>query len=167
MGSQILCFEVSKNKRKLALAGVRHSGVISVILSWVGKSLEAASLAATQSEPIPNLYFSVGGIDSSDPNGDSNIDWLEERELCVGDEIRIRLVASDKPDVPIHMEPSKPSSLRLDDARFIQCSFCNKMCKTEPKPAVYSGVAGAHVFICTRCLVLAERLLDDGLRTLF
>jgi hypothetical protein len=41
------------------------------------------------------------------------------------------------------------------------------MRQTEPKPTVWPGVAGATVFICARCIVAAERLLDEGLPHLF
>jgi len=41
------------------------------------------------------------------------------------------------------------------------------MRQTAPKRWFEAGVAGAEVFICARCLVLAERTLGDGLEQLF
>jgi hypothetical protein len=169
MNMRVLCFEVWKDEKKLALAGVRESGVVSVILSWVGRGPGASGLAAAAKGRIPDLRLHVGALDSSDPGGDEHVSWIEEEQLAfrLGDEIRIGLTASEAPDVPVRTEPSKPISSRKDGAELAQCSFCSRMRKTAPAPVFYPGVMGANVFICTRCLVLAERLLDDGLTSLF
>jgi hypothetical protein len=51
--------------------------------------------------------------------------------------------------------------------RVTQCSFCGEMRRTEPKGWLAPGVAGASVFICTRCLIFAERMLHSGVERLF
>src|SRR6266540_3286183 len=73
----MLCFEVSKNGKKVAHAGLRESGVLSLILSWVGREQGASALAAATQGPIPDLDFSVAGIDSSDPASDRSVAWVE------------------------------------------------------------------------------------------
>jgi hypothetical protein len=72
---QMLCFEVWKNDKRLAVAGVRETGVVSLILSWVGKEPGASAAAATPHGAIPGLHWSVDGIDSSDPAGDKDVEW--------------------------------------------------------------------------------------------
>jgi hypothetical protein len=51
----------------------------------------------------------------------------------------------------------------LDEAGCIS----KEMRQSEPKSWLKPGVAGASVFICTRCLILAERTLHDRLEQLF
>jgi hypothetical protein len=163
----MLCFEVWKNDQKLALAGVRVSGVVSFLLNWVGKGPGASALAATADEAISGLHWSVGGIDSSNPAAEKNVEWIESSELRLGDELRIRLVSADRADAATRREQHKPPSRVDGEASFIQCSFCSQMRQTQPKHWLDAGVAGAEVFICTRCLILAERTLEDGLPHLF
>lgn len=169
MKNPVLCFDVWKNKKKIARAGLRESGVVSVILSWVGHGAGAAGIAGAAKGRIPGLGLHVGGLDTSAPDGDEHVSWLEEEKLTLrlGDEIRIGVVASETPDVPLRRNPSKIGKSRKDEAERTQCSFCDEMRQTAPKPVLQPGIMGADVFICTRCLVLAERLLDDGLTELF
>jgi uncharacterized membrane protein len=70
----MLCFDVSKNGGKLARAGLRESGVLSVILTRVGREQGASALAAATQGPVAGLDFRVGGIDSSDPAGDRSVE---------------------------------------------------------------------------------------------
>ena len=92
----MLCFEVWRNDEKLTTAGVRETGVLSVILSWVGKQPNASSIAASPAEAIPGISFLVGGIE-----GVTSIDWYDTDQLKVGDELRVRLISSDHSDRPI------------------------------------------------------------------
>jgi hypothetical protein len=41
------------------------------------------------------------------------------------------------------------------------------MRQTESNGWLSAGVAGAEVFICARCLILAERMLHEGQQRLF
>jgi len=85
----MLCFEVWKNDEKLTIAGLRESGVVSLVLTWVGKEPGASALAAAADGIIPGLRWSIGGIDSSDPAGETNVDWIEDAGLKLGDELRV------------------------------------------------------------------------------
>lgn len=89
----MLCFEVWRNGEKLTTAGVSETGVLSVILSWVGKEPNASSIAASSAETIPGIRFLVGGIE-----GITSVDWYDTDQLKVGDELRVRLIASDHSD---------------------------------------------------------------------
>jgi hypothetical protein len=92
----MLCFEVWRNDEKLTTAGVRETGVLSAILSWVGKQPNASSIAASSAEAIPGISFLVGSIE-----GVTSIDWYDTDQLKVGDELRVRLILSDHSDRPI------------------------------------------------------------------
>jgi hypothetical protein len=86
----VLCFEVWKNGKSFALAGVPESGVVSLILGWVGKGPGASARAAAADGPIPGLRLHVGGIDSSGPADDKRVEWIEGEELRIGDHIQVR-----------------------------------------------------------------------------
>ena len=61
----MLCFEVWRNGEKLTTAGVSETGVLSVILSWVGKEPNASSIAASSAETIPEFAFWWGALKGS------------------------------------------------------------------------------------------------------
>jgi hypothetical protein len=92
----MLCFEVWRNGEKLTTAGVSETGVLSFILSWVGKEPNASSIAASSAAAIPGMSCMVGGIE-----GSTHVDWYETKELAIGDELRVRLISSDRSDPPL------------------------------------------------------------------
>jgi hypothetical protein len=95
----MLCFEVWRNDEKLTTAGVSETGVLSAILSWVGKEPNASSIAGSSAETIPGIRFLVGGIE-----GVTSVDWYDTDQLKVGDELRGRLISSDNSDPPIRSQ---------------------------------------------------------------
>ena len=90
----MLAFEIWKNGKKLAVAGLEHSGAVSFMLTWVGKGAGASSRAIEGAE-IDGLDLRVGGIDSSESSGDQSVEWIEDTALRIGDDIQIRLVAAE------------------------------------------------------------------------
>jgi len=103
----MLCFEVWRNGEKLTTAGVSEAGVLSFILSWVGKEPNASSTAASSAGTIPGIHCQVGGIE-----GITHVDWYETDQLKVGDELRVRLIS------PIHQFAPKchPAAIRIGSA---------------------------------------------------
>ncbi|WP_139024924.1 hypothetical protein [Bradyrhizobium sp. STM 3843] len=95
----MLCFEVWRNGEKLTTAGVRETGVLSVILSWAGKEPDASSVAASSAGAIPGISCAVGGIE-----GVTLIDWCDTDQFKIGDELRVRLISSDHADPPIRSQ---------------------------------------------------------------
>ena len=85
----MLAFEIWKNGKKVAVAGLRRSGAVSFMLTWVGKG-EDASAKAVEGSEIDGLALRVGGIDTSDPSGDQSIEWIEDTALRLGADIQIR-----------------------------------------------------------------------------
>ncbi|HKS84854.1 MAG TPA: hypothetical protein VJR71_05205 [Pseudolabrys sp.] len=97
----MLCFEVWRNGEKLTTAGVSTTGVVSFILNWGGKEPNASSIAGSASGAIPGIHCVVGGVDAAPhPAGDHFVDWYETEDLKIGDDLRVRLISSDKPDPP-------------------------------------------------------------------
>ena len=91
----MLCFEIWRNDQKLVTAGLSDTGVLSFMLTWVGKEPNASSIAVSTVGNIPDLHDS-----SFDPLGDKRVDWLNMENLKLGDEFRVRLISSDNPDPP-------------------------------------------------------------------
>jgi hypothetical protein len=167
----MLGFEVSTRGTKLALAGLRDAGVLTVILTWVGREAGASSCATAAKGPVPGLDLHVGGLDSSDPDNEAHLTWLDADDLlAMGDEVVIRFVAADSVDAPRRTVPGR-RILRADDGSpATECSFCGEMRKLDAphgaRRPLGGGLEGADAFICTRCIVLAERLFDDALPAL-
>jgi hypothetical protein len=88
----MIAFEVHLNGEKLCTAGLGDVGVISAILSWRGNQpYKDRTMAATAA-----IEFSVRGLTS--PAGE-HVRWADPK-VQVGDEIRIRVINSDRPDAP-------------------------------------------------------------------
>ncbi len=70
--------------------GLGEVGVVSAILSWRGTQ------AYGTAPETPSIEFSVRGLTS--PTGEQ-VSWADPK-LQAGDEIRIRVVDSERPDAP-------------------------------------------------------------------
>jgi hypothetical protein len=123
MEALVLAFEIWKNGKKLAVAGLEHSGAVSFMLTWVGKGAGASSRAIEGAE-IDGLDLRVGGIDSSESSGDESVEWIEDTALRIGDDIQIRLVAADSADAPMRREPTKSLLAGETGHRFAPCAKC-------------------------------------------
>jgi hypothetical protein len=159
----LLCFEILKNGKQLSLAGLRESGVLVTILTWAGKSRGASARAAESMGPIEGLEFQVGGIDSSGPGPDTEIEWIQSNDIHVGDEILVRVRSAQAADTPAKSSQSVPTARSEGEETFIECSFCGQSRQAGPGRPHVGGIAGPNVFICVRCVVFGERLLDGGL----
>ncbi len=127
----MLGFEIWKNGKKLAVAGLQDSGAVSFMLTWVGKGA-GASARALQGAEIDGLDLRVGGIDTSDPAGDQSIEWIEDTALSIGDDIQIRLVAVGSANSPIRREPTKSLLAGETGHRFAPCTKCGGVRLHEP-----------------------------------
>jgi hypothetical protein len=77
----MLSFNVSLNGKKLCLAGIGKRGVLSAIISWVA------------SERGEDLFLQVGGLANEE-----HIDWIDQKRLQVGDEIRVEICDAESVD---------------------------------------------------------------------
>jgi len=82
-------FEIYVNGERLCLAGVSDASVLTAIMDYVGRDKE-------------RLHLHVGGLLIPQ---EEHVRW-QDRDLAVGDEIRIRIVESDKVDAPTKRYPS-------------------------------------------------------------
>ena len=97
----MMCFEVSLNGEKLAVAGINEFGVLTTIITWVRK-------LNTENEEIE---LNLSGLDSETRE---QLKWLNQPLSC-NDEILIRIVEaeSDKPlkiTMPEEMDGAKLES---------------------------------------------------------
>jgi len=102
-------FEVHLNGKKLCLAGVEGSGVLSAIASYV------------IGERGSDLFLEVGGLDSSSRD---HLDWVNQKPLGVGDEIHLKIVETASVDDPVNRR-------RADSAKDLesQKTFVRAMAK--------------------------------------
>src|SRR5258705_11119609 len=106
--------EVHVNGKKQCVAGIARDGVVSAILSWVGRGDEHPDLARE------DVSLRVGGLDSK---RDEHVDWLT-RDMAVGDEIILRIIDVRKPDAP-----KKGSRRTASDTRRRQKTHVRRMAK--------------------------------------
>jgi hypothetical protein len=119
----VLGFEIWKNGKKLATAGLTDAGAMSLMLTFVGKGVGAASRASEGGE-IEGLELRVGGIDSADPAGEQSVEWIEDAAFRLDDEIRIRIVRAREIDAPTRREPTKGLVAGQAGLRFAPCASC-------------------------------------------
>jgi len=105
--------EVHVNGKKQCVAGIARDGVVSAILSWVGRGDEHPELSRE------DVSLRVGGLDSK---RDEHVDWLT-RDMAVGDEIVLRIVDVRKLDAP--KKERRPGS----DTRRRQKAHVRRMAK--------------------------------------
>jgi hypothetical protein len=84
----MLAFEIYINGQRLCLAGVSNAGVFSAIIEYLGGDEE-------------HLLLDVGGL--LIPEGE-HVSW-RVMSLSVGDDVRIRILESDKVDAPTERFP--------------------------------------------------------------
>lgn len=80
-------FLITKNGKRLCLAGVGSSGVLTAIATWVKSPRKPNS---------ERTGLTVGGLTERH----DHIRWAKDVPLAVGDEITIRLVKTAKVDRP-------------------------------------------------------------------
>jgi hypothetical protein len=100
-------FEVHVNGTKLCLAGVTGHGVLSAILSSVSGERGA------------DLFLHGGGLVSLTQE---HVDWIGNKPLSIGDEIRVKIVEAAFVDDPI-------SRRTPDSAKEAQKAYVRSMAK--------------------------------------
>ena len=88
-------FHVYLNGKKVSTAGVGDLGVLTAIISWVRRKGEH-TLAKRPDSVEEELTLHVGGLISSTQE---HVRWLD-RDLKVGDEVRITVAENSKVDRP-------------------------------------------------------------------
>nr|CAP47772.1 putative integron gene cassette protein [uncultured bacterium] len=132
----MLCFEVTINGKQHCLAGSEETVVLSLILNWLRRT--------------DRVDLSVGALLEHDDATEQHVDWIEQHDLAVGDEITIRVIDSPEPDEPVQKGEKRPRET---------CSFCSRR-----KSEVAKIIAGPHVYICDKCTSrFLSAISDDSL----
>lgn len=84
-------FEVFVNGKRLSVAGVNDLSVLTVIIDYVGRDRDPSHLR-------------VGGLLNPEQE---YVDWVD-RNLAVGDEVRIKIVEVETVDAPTKRRPRDP-----------------------------------------------------------
>jgi|GEM_PF-1656638 len=96
----VICFELTRNGKKLALAGVDGLGVLS------------ATMTNLTGVPHAHLDFNLGGLESGPDRGEQpHLGWAHG-PAEVGDRFRYRIVMRDVVDPPCHRNGSPSTSRR-------------------------------------------------------
>ena len=110
----MLCYDVYKNGQRICRAGVGKSGVLSVIVSWVGnENVKGRSGADYHSD------LHIGGLFHPEPKTNTHIRWPDPK-LHVGDELTVRLVEADNPDPPTSTEVDDPAATERMQRKYYQ-----------------------------------------------
>lgn len=88
----MLSFKVSLNGEKLCVAGIGKRGVLTAILCWAA------------SDRGEDLHLQVGGLANEEHS-----DWIYQKPVQVGDEIRVEICDAESVDDPIRKH-------RIDEA---------------------------------------------------
>lgn len=80
----MLSFNVSFNGKKLCVAGIGKHGVLSAHVTWAA------------SDRGEDLFLQVGGLANEERS-----DWIYQKPLQVGDEIRVEICDAESVDDPI------------------------------------------------------------------
>lgn len=110
----MLAFEVWLNGKKVALAGNDDLAVLTSTINAVGKLGSKTSRKGQGKD----LFLNVGGLTSrklGKPN--EHLNWLRQKKLREGDEVRIRLVSVTKCDRPTHRSPADDNKRKDDEER--------------------------------------------------
>ena len=93
-------FEVEINGQRTCLASVDEFGVLTAIVSWV----RTHAMVKEEGEQVKKLDLHVGGLKELSDGSAAHITWLN-KDLSLGDEIRMRIVNTDHFDEPAKIEP--------------------------------------------------------------
>src|SRR5207244_1224034 len=103
----MLCFEVRRNKKRIAVAGVGAFGVLSTTISWV--SHEPERIAEMRAEgrgeiPATELKLHVGGLEVGQGDAEAHVDGADI-SLEPGDTVTLRVIDKKECDVPASRRP--------------------------------------------------------------
>ena len=136
----MLCFEISINGEWKYTAGIDDAEQLEARLETLGSSDE--------------VVFSVTAFPPSERSYPHFANW-GTAPCSVGDEVRIRLVDVDKPDLPRHSNYGEGKPVDVNGETPL-CSFCGK-----EKEEVKKLIAGPKVFICNECVELCVDIVAD------
>ena len=96
-------FSIFLNRKKLCLAGVGDQGVLSAIVNCVAGDHGA------------DLFMHVGGLANEE-----HVDWVKQKRLQVGDEIRVKVVEARSVDKPVRKRRIHPAETLKAKKRYVR-----------------------------------------------
>lgn len=103
----MICFEVSVNGKRVCRAGIGEYGVLTSIVTWVKRHI--SNMPPQGDDPkeflTEEIRLEIGGLETIPGEIGDHLAWSTP-EVGVGDEVRIKIVDSPKPDTPNDRRPS-------------------------------------------------------------
>ena len=96
-------FEVYVNGKRLCVAGVNNASVLTAIIDYVGRDKEC-------------LHLHVGGLLIPQ---EEHVRW-QDRNLALGDDIRIKVVEIETVDAPTKRYPRDPNKEVREQKRYVR-----------------------------------------------
>jgi hypothetical protein len=96
----MIAFDVSRNDKRLFVAGVGGYGVLTAMVSWVAHPPEKLAQWMTDGIVDPEtgeLNLQVGGLQVGGLKDNLHMRWID-KPLRVGDEIRIHVIDASRVD---------------------------------------------------------------------
>lgn len=109
----MIAFEVTANGEKICTAGVGQRGVLTAILSWVGREAPSKSPDSEQESPVEELKLQVGGLTGNAKDGRERVTWMAG-DLRPGDVITINVVETETADEPRVRKRDDPDQIEKD-----------------------------------------------------
>lgn len=104
----MLAIEVTRNGKKLCVAGAESLGVLAASFSAVGRlGRDAGKFAGDAARPQMRLH--AGGIASRKAGADTHLNWIGQMEIGVGDVVTLKFVEVDKADPPVESRDPRSS----------------------------------------------------------
>ncbi|HEX8494746.1 MAG TPA: ClpX C4-type zinc finger protein [Pyrinomonadaceae bacterium] len=115
-------------------------GVLTTALSWVGTHEQASDNAGW-------VHLHVGGLINSEDTDSEFVDWIN-RDLKIGDELKVSVVADIAADEPVERKPLEKEPY---------CSFCG-----QPESEVSKIIVAQQVSICNECVGVCNQVLANN-----
>jgi hypothetical protein len=88
----MIAFEVYRNGQHLATAGEERVVVLALTVN---------SVEGTKGRKHDGLHMSVAGLRQPDGEESEHLQWLQQLGLRVGDDIRVKIIETDRADPPV------------------------------------------------------------------
>jgi hypothetical protein len=94
----MIAFEVMLNGKRVCTAGAEDLGVLTAIVSAVGK-LGKKTVRDRPDETTGEVHYSIAGLTSrADPNKNVHVKWTSIAPLRTGDVIQVRVIETERAD---------------------------------------------------------------------
>lgn len=101
----MLAFQIFINGRKVSVAGAEDLGVLSAIVSAIGKLGKNASNRKKNRKDF-NVWLTVGGLACRKKKSqDEYLQWVKQKKIKIGDRIEIRVCKTNKAEPFIANNP--------------------------------------------------------------